>query len=176
MTLKIKAHGLQYLGLVLLITLCSGCGIYSFTGTTISPDIKSISIQNFENSTGEGPANLTQIITNTFTDYYRRNTNLTVMQSQGDLQLEGQIVSFNYSPAAIQREGQQDIGSLNRLTLGLQVRFTNAKQPDKDFDRTFTISQDFPQDLDITQLSNVQIEQLAERLVIDVFNKTVADW
>lgn len=176
MILKIKAHGLQYLGLVLLITLCSGCGIYSFTGTTISPDIKSISIQNFENSTGEGPANLTQIITNTFTDYYRRNTNLTVMQSQGDLQLEGQIVSFNYSPAAIQREGQQDIGSLNRLTLGLQVRFTNAKQPDKDFDRTFTISQDFPQDLDITQLSNVQIEQLAERLVIDVFNKTVADW
>ncbi|MHA6249275.1 LPS assembly lipoprotein LptE [Pontibacter sp. CAU 1760] len=173
---KIKAHGLQYIGIVLLMTLCSGCGIYSFTGTTISPDIKSISIQNFENSTGEGPANLTQIITNTFTDYYRRNTNLTVLQSQGDLQLEGQIVSFNYSPAAIQREGQQDIGSLNRLTLGLQVRFTNAKQPDKDFDRTFTISQDFPQDLDITQLSNVQIEQLAERLVTDVFNKTVADW
>ena len=30
--------------------------------------------------------------------------------------------------------------------------------------------------LDITQLSNVQIEQLTERLVTDVFNKTVADW
>lgn len=161
---------------MLLLAVCSGCGLYSFTGTTISPDIKSISIQSFENSSGEGPANLTQIVTNNFTEYYRRNTNLTVMQSQGDLQLEGQIVSFNYTPAAIQREGQQDIAGLNRLTLTVQVRFTNTKQPEKDFDRAFTISQDFPQDLDITQLSNVQIEQMTERLVTDVFNKTVADW
>jgi len=176
MTSKINLRHYSYIPLLLLIALCSGCGIYSFTGTTISPDIKSISIQNFENSAGQGPANLTQIVTNNFTDYYRRNTNLTVMQSQGDLQLEGQIVSFNYSPAAIQREGQQDIAGLNRLTLSVQVRFTNTKQPEKDFDRAFTISQDFPQDLDITQLSNVQIEQLTERLVTDVFNKTVADW
>lgn len=161
---------------MLLLTLCSGCGLYSFTGTTISPDIKSISIQNFENSAGEGPANLTQIVTNSFSDYYRRNTNLAVMQGQGDLQLEGQIVSFNYSPAAIQRNGQEDIAGLNRLTLTVQVRFANTKQPEKDFDQAFTISQDFPNTLDITQLSNVQIEQLTERLVIDVFNKTVADW
>lgn len=175
MTSKIKLQTFTYIGM-LLLAVCSGCGLYSFTGTTISPDIKSISIQNFENSSGEGPANLTQIVTNNFTDYYRRNTNLTVMQSQGDLQLEGQIVSFNYTPAAIQREGQQDIAGLNRLTLTVQVRFTNTKQPEKDFDRAFTISQDFPQDLDITQLSNVQIEQMTERLVTDVFNKTVADW
>ncbi len=175
MTSRIKLSALGYLA-ILLTLVCSGCGIYSLSGTTISPDIKSISIQNFENSTGEGPANLTQIVTNNFTDYYRRNTNLAVKQSQGDLQLEGQIVSFNYSPAAIQRDGQQDIASLNRLTISVQVRFTNTKQPEKDFDRAFTISQDFPQDLDITQLSNSQIEQMTERLVTDVFNKTVADW
>ena len=176
MTLKINLPALRsYIG-ILLLAACSGCGLYSFTGTTISPDIKSISIQSFENSSGEGPANLTQIVTNSFTDYYRRNTNLAVMQSEGDLQLEGQIVSFTYTPAAIQREGQQDIAGLNRLTLTVQVRFMNTKQPEKDFDRAFTISQDFPQTLDITQLSNVQIEQLTERLVTDVFNKTVADW
>lgn len=176
MTLKINLPALRsYIG-ILLLAACSGCGLYSFTGTTISPDIKSISIQSFENSSGEGPANLTQIVTNSFTDYYRRNTNLAVMQSEGDLQLEGQIVSFTYTPAAIQREGQQDMAGLNRLTLTVQIRFTNTKQPEKDFDRAFTISQDFPATLDITQLSNVQIEQLTERLVTDVFNKTVADW
>ncbi|GAB3531596.1 hypothetical protein GCM10027443_14160 [Pontibacter brevis] len=175
MTLKINLHTVSF-ALTLLLLVCSGCGIYSFTGTTIPPDVKSISIQNFENLTGEGPANLTQVVTNNFTDYYRRNTNLIVKQTEGDLQLEGQIVSFNYSPAAIQREGQNDIAGLNRLTLSVQVRFVNTKQPEKDFDRAFTISQDFPQDLDITQLSTAQIEQLTERLVTDVFNKTVADW
>ncbi|AKD04764.1 LptE family protein [Pontibacter korlensis] len=175
MTLKINTRFLSYM-LVLLLFVCGGCGIYSFTGTTLSPDIRTISIQNIENSTGEGPSNLTQVVTNNLKDYYRRNTNLAIVQSEGDLQLEGQIVSFTYSPAAIQREGQQDIASLNRLTLGVQIRFANVKQPDKDFERTFTISQDFPQNVDVTQLSTAQIEQLSEQLVVDVFNKTVADW
>ncbi|GHA58614.1 LptE family protein [Pontibacter akesuensis] len=161
---------------LLLLLVCSSCGIYSFTGTTISPDIKTISIQTIENSTGEGPSNLTQVVTNNMIDYYRRNTNLAVVQDEGDLQLEGRIVSFTYSPAAIQREGQQDLASLNRLTLGVQVRFVNVKQPEKDFDQTFTISQDFPQNVEITQLSTAQIEQLSEQLVVDIFNKTVADW
>jgi outer membrane lipopolysaccharide assembly protein LptE/RlpB len=176
MTSKINTRLLGSALTLLLLVTCSGCGFYSFTGTTISPDIKSISIQNFENSSGEGPANLTQLVTNNFSDYYRRNTNLIVRQSEGDLQLAGQIVSFTYSPASIQREGDQDLAALNRLTLSVQVRFVNTKQPEKDFDRAFTISQDFPQNVDITQLSNAQIEQLTERLVIDVFNKTVADW
>lgn len=175
MTLKNKTHFLAT-AFSLLLVVCSSCGIYSFSGTTISPDIKSISIQNIENSTGEGPSNLTDIVTTTFKNYYRRNTNLTVVQAEGDLQLEGQIVSFTYSPAAIEREGQVDQASLNRLTLGVQVRFTNTKNPEKDFDRMFTISENFQGDLDITQIPSASITSMTERLVTDVFNKTVADW
>lgn len=176
MKLKNKLTKLYTLPLLLLLTIVSGCGVYSFTGTTISPDIKTISIQNFENPTGEGPANLTQLVTNNFKDYYRRNTNLNILQQEGDLQLEGQIVSFTVTPAAIQREGELDQASLNRLTLGIQVRFTNNMNPDENFDQLFSISQDFAQDRDVTQLSPAEIEALTERLVTDVFNKTVANW
>ncbi|MER2998342.1 LptE family protein [Pontibacter populi] len=176
MKLKNKLTKLYMLPLLLLLTIVSGCGVYSFTGTTISPDIKTISIQNFENPTGEGPANLTQLVTNNFKDYYRRNTNLNILQQEGDLQLEGQIVSFTVTPAAIQREGELDQASLNRLTLGIQVRFTNNMNPDENFDQLFSISQDFAQDRDVTQLSPAEIEALTERLVTDVFNKTVANW
>ncbi|WP_276496017.1 LPS assembly lipoprotein LptE [Pontibacter litorisediminis] len=175
MTLKIRTRLFGCM-LLLLLLVSGGCGIYSFTGTNLSPDIRTISIQNIENSTGEGPSNLTQVVTDNMKDYYRRNTNLTIVQGEGDLQIAGQIVSFTYSPAAIQREGQQDIAALNRLTLGVQIRYANVKQPEKDFERTFTISQDFPQNVDVTQLSTAQIEQLTEQLVVDVFNKTVADW
>lgn len=176
MKLKNNLLKLYTFSLLLLTLALSGCGIYSFTGTTISPDIKTISIQNFENPTGEGPANLTQIVTNNFKNYYRRNTNLTLLQQEGDLQLEGQIVSFTVSPAAIEREGEIDRAALNRLTLGVQVRFTNTRNPDESFDQLFSISQDFPQDQDVTQLSPAFIEDLTERLVTDVFNKTVANW
>ena len=176
MKLKNNLLRIYTLSLLSLTLLLSGCGVYSFTGTTISPDIRTISIQNFENSTGEGPANLTQIVTNNFKNYYRRNTSLTLLQQEADLQLEGQIVSFTVSPAAIQREGQIDRAALNRLTLGVQVRFTNTKNPDESFDQLFSISQDFDENTDVTQLSPAFIEQLTERLVTDVFNKTVANW
>lgn len=175
MKLKNNDKGIALLVLLFTLTL-SGCGIYSFTGTTISPDIETISIGNFENPTGEGPANLTQVVTTTFKDYYRRNANLTILQEEGDLQLEGQIVSFTVTPAAIQREGQQDIASLNRLTLGIQIRFTNTLNPEEDFDQLFSITKDFDQDRDVTQLSVAEINEMTERLVTDVFNKTVANW
>ncbi|MEJ8756606.1 LptE family protein [Pontibacter sp. H259] len=176
MKLKNNLLKIYTFSLLSLTILFSGCGVYSFTGTSISPDIKTISIQNFENPTGEGPANLTQLVTNNFKNYYRRNTNLTLLQQEGDLQLEGQIVSFTVSPAAIQREGEIDRAALNRLTLGVQVRFTNTQNPDESFDQLFSISQDFPENQDVTQLSPAFIEQLTERLVTDVFNKTVANW
>jgi hypothetical protein len=175
MTLKINQKLLSII-LPLALLIFSGCGIYSLSGSTLPPDVETISIQNFDNPTGEGPANLTNIVTNNFKNFYRRNTNLSIIQREGDLQLEGQIVSFTYSPAAIQRDGVQDIAGLNRLTLGIQVRFTNVKYPEKNFDQLFSISQDFQQNVDITQISPNAIEQMTERLVTDVFNKTVADW
>lgn len=176
MKFKSNFKGTGLLVLLLLSFTLGSCGIYSFTGTTISPDIRTISIQNFDNPTGEGPANLTQIVTTTFKNYYRRNSNLTILQDNGDLQLEGQIVSFTVTPAAIQRDGQQDIASLNRLTLGIQIRFTNTKNPEEDFEQLFSITQDFPLEQDVTQLSPAILDQMTERLVTDVFNKSVANW
>ena len=176
MTLRISKRVWAYSLTLLLLIVCNGCGVYSFSGSTLPADIRTFSIQNFENSTGEGPANLTQLVTNNFKTFYQRNTNLNLVQRDGDLQLEGQIVSFTYTPAAIQREGVQDIAGLNRLTLGIQVRYKNEKDPEKNFDRLFSISQDFQQDRDVTQITASEIDKLTERLITDVFNKTVADW
>ncbi|WP_299699852.1 LptE family protein [uncultured Pontibacter sp.] len=162
--------------LVLVALCCNACGVYSFTGATISADVKTISIQNFENSAGEGPSNLTQIVTNNFKNYYQRNTNLTILQRDGDLQLEGQIISFTLTPAAVQRDGNIDQATLNRLTMGVQIRFVNTKDPEQDFDQQFTITEDFPQNVDITNIPPSAIELMSERLIAEVFNKSVANW
>ncbi|WP_243409460.1 LptE family protein [Pontibacter virosus] len=161
---------------VLIALCCNACGIYSFSGVNVDPSIRTISIQTFENSAGEGPSNLTQVVTNSFKNYYQRNTNLTVLQRDGDLQLEGQIVTFTLTPNAVQREGNVDQATLNRLTLGVQIRFTNTTNPEKDFDQQFTITEEFPPTVDITNIPPAAIDRMTERLVADVFNKTVADW
>ena len=72
----------------LLLIALAGCGVYSFTGANISPEISTISIQTFYDEVGSGPPNLSQLFTEKIKDYYQQNTSLTIVQDEGDLQLE----------------------------------------------------------------------------------------
>ncbi len=154
----------------------SGCGVYSFTGTNIDPAIKSMSVLNFENNSGQGPSNLTQIVSEEFRNYFQRNSNLKLVQQTGDLEFEGQILSYNFSPAALQKQGQTDVASVNRLTVSIQVRYRNNKDPKQDFEQSFSAYSDFPQNQNVSQISDSQIRDIVERVVMDVFNKSLANW
>lgn len=166
--------------LLLAFTL-TGCGIYSFTGTTLSPDIKNISVANFYNNSGGGPANLSQTLTESLKEYYQRNSTLKIAPPDGnaDLQLEGSIVGYEVTPVAptAPATGQQTpLASLNRLTVRVQVKFVNTKDETQNFDTSFSAYEDFPQERTLTQVENEKIPIIFERIVFDVFNKSVANW
>lgn len=158
-------------------------GCYSFTGTNISPEIKTISITNFSNASGQGPANLQQFVTEDFKDYFQRNTTLRVLPQAGDLQIDGQIMSYSFSPAAIQRTDvpvggtvSLDQAGANRLTITVQITYTDTKNPANSFDQSFSDFADFPPNQDINQITRAQIQQITDRILYKVFTKTVANW
>jgi len=154
-----------------------GCVHYSFTGTNVDPAIKSMSIQNFENNSGEGPSFLTSLVSEEFRSYFQRNSNLDLVPNTGDIEIEGQILAYNFSPASIQNDPVNgDIAGANRLTIRLQVRYRNNKDPKQDFEQSFSSYADFPQNQNISQIDERSIRQITERMVQDVFNKTLANW
>lgn len=160
---------------LLMLTLPS-CGVYSFTGTNIDPAIKTMSVLNIENNSGQGPSNLTQLVSEEFRGYFQRNSNLRLVPQTGDLEYEGQILSYNFSPAALQKQGETDVASVNRLTISIQVRYRNNKDPKQDFEQSFSAFDDFPQNQNVSQISDAQIREIVERVVMDVFNKSLANW
>jgi len=154
-----------------------GCIHYSFTGTTPMPGVHTMSIQNFENNSGEGPSFLTNLVSEEFRSYFQRNSNLDLVPNTGDIEIEGQILSYNFSPASIQNDPVNgDIAGANRLTIRLQVRYRNNKDPKQDFEQSFSSYADFPQSQNISQISESSIRQITERMVQDVFNKSLANW
>ncbi|WP_245964619.1 LPS assembly lipoprotein LptE [Rufibacter immobilis] len=172
----------SFLFLLCLTFLLGGC--YSFSGINYDASkYNSISISNFNNASGQGPANLQQFITEDFKDYFQRNTNLRILPQAGDFQIEGQIMSYTFSPAAIQRSdiptgsniGLDQAGA-NRLTIVIQINFTDTKNPANNFDQSFSGFADFPPTLDINQINQTQIRQITERIIYSVFTKTVANW
>ena len=91
----------------------------------------------------------------------------------GDLAIEGEIVEYRTTPVAIQ--GDQT-AALNRLTIGVNVRFTNIYEPDKDFEQKFTQFQDYPSDTDLNAAKDELILVITEMLSTDIFNKAVINW
>ncbi len=161
---------------LLIIINCSliiGCKIYSFTGTTLSPDLKTITIQNFVMNTAGGPANLTQTITEKLKEYYQRNTSLKLKPNDADLLLEGSIVGYELTPVSAT---SGDKAALNRLTIRLEVRFVNSKDEESNFEKEFSFYQDFPQEQTLAQVEGALVPKILEQLVLNIFNDTAAQW
>ena len=165
--------------LLVLLTLSaslltvSSCGIYSFSGTTLSPDIKSVTINNFTLQTAGGPANLPLTLTERLKEYYQRYTNLKVIPTGGDMALEGTVTGYDLIAVA---PTANDQAGLNRLQITIQVRFTNTKDDTKSFEQSFSFYKDFPQNQTLSQIEAQLIPAILDQLVLDVFNKTAADW
>lgn len=172
--LQTPNHKPKALNLILLTTLLlalSGC--YSFRGTTLSPDIKSVTITNFTMGTAGGPANMALQFNEKMKEYYQRNTSLALLPLNGDLQLEGSITAYEVTPAA---PTANDQAALNRLSITIQVKFTNNKDEEKNFDQSFSFFKDFPQSQTLSQVESRLVPQILDQIVQDIFNKSAGDW
>ena len=174
-----RRQALRLLAIVLpASTLLGGCGIYSFNGTNIDPAVKTLSIQTFPSTAPNAPASLSQRFTEDLKDYFQRNTTLKLVPRDGDLQFEGNIVAYDYAPAAIQQVGTVSQAGANRLTIQVQLRFTNTKDSKQDFEQTFQSQADFPSTQDIAAVNNDQsaVRNITRNIISDMFNKSVANW
>ncbi|MCG8305844.1 MAG: LPS assembly lipoprotein LptE [Cytophagales bacterium] len=161
----------------------TACGVYSFTGANISPDIKTISIQTFYDEVGTGPPNLSQLFSEKIRDYYQQNTSLTIIDNEGDLQLEGSIVGYRLSPMAPRASGSQnfedaDIAALQRLTITVKVTYLNTQDDSYDFEgQNFSFFLDYdPEKQDFNSIEASLVEEIYDAIILDIFNASVANW
>lgn len=165
-----------------IITLLSfGCGVYSFTGASISPEVKTISFQDFFNNSPLGPSNMSVLFTEKIKDYFERNTNLEIVDENGDLEIEGTIENFSLSPVAPTAEGgrnAQYFTGLTRLTVRVNASYLNKTDEQFNFEnKSFSFYKDFDQNTEELS-SNEQefVEEIFDQIVLDIFNSSVANW
>ncbi len=153
--------------------LFTGCGVYSFTGASIPPEAKTMSVQYFPNKAQLVEPVLSAIFTNALRDQFTRQTNLEMVERNGDLAIEGEIIDYKTTPVAIQ--GDQT-SALNRLTITVNVRFVNSYEPNKDFEQKFSHYLDYQSDADYNSVKEELILGITEMLTTDIFNKAVINW
>ena len=158
---------------VLSLIILSACKIgYSFTGANIAADVKTVSVDYFPNHALLVNPNLSQSFTEDLKDKFVAQTSLELVSQDGDLQFSGEILSYKTSPAAI----QGDLASQTRLTIAIFVKFTNTKDSEQDFERTFSGYSDFPSEKSLDEVEDEAAGEIIEKIINDVFNASVSNW
>jgi hypothetical protein len=147
--------------------------MYSFTGASISPDIKTVSVDFFSNKAGIVNPMLSPILTEKLRDRFNNTTTLNVIQSGGDLKFEGTIISYITTPTAIQGN---ETAALNRLTININAKFTNTKDEKLSYESNFSRFADYDSKQSLASVEEELIRKICDQLVDDMFNKAVVNW
>ena len=158
---------------LLSLVFLSACGFYSFTGASISPDVKTVSVQYFPNRAATIEPTLSQVFTEQLKDYFLEQTNLNFETELGDLNFSGEIVKYEVKPIAIQANEQ---AAQNRLTIAVKVTFENTKDDTKNFEQKFSRYADYDSEQNLAEAEDVLIQQITNELAEDIFNKAVVNW
>lgn len=153
--------------------MLSGCGIYSFSGASIPPDAKTLSVIYFPNKAPIVQPMLSKNITEALQDKFRSESSLSVIQRNGDLAIEGEITGYDTQPIAIQ--GNQ-IAALNRFTLTVNVRFRNKFDEKANFESSFSRYRDYNSSQSLSAVELTLLPSMLEEIVQDIFNKCVVNW
>ena len=153
--------------------LVSSCGIYSFSGTSIQPDVKTITIPYVEYTALRVNPSLSNDLTEALKEKYRKLTRLEEVDVDGDLELVCSVTGYDVKATAVTAN---EMASQNRLTVTVKVEFSNKKYPEDDVSNNFSAYEDFDATMSLDAVEAGLCETIIEKLVEDIFNATVAQW
>lgn len=164
---------ITYLIVVVTAFIYSCKPTVSLSGATIPEEAKTVSVGFFTNNTTLGAPSLSQRFTEKLRDVVSQQTRLALIKQNADLQFEGYIADYNVAPIAVQ---STDNASLNRLTITVQVKYTNKFDASKNFDQAFTRFADFSSSENIAAREADLVAEINRQLTEDIFNKAFNNW
>lgn len=159
---------------LIALPMLQSCGIYSFTGTSIQPDVKTVTINYFEYLAPKVNPSLSNDITQALQEKFIKLTKLELVDIDGDLEIVGAVTGYDVKATAITAN---ESAAMNRLTVNVKISFVNRKYPEEDFEnKSFSAYADFDANQSLDAVEASLCEEIIEKLCEDMFNATVANW
>ena len=160
---------------LLAFLVAGGCSFvhYSFSGTSIQSDVKTVTVNYFEYKALKVNPNLSNDLTEAMRDKFRKLTKLEQVEMDGDLELQGEITGYEVRAAAVTAN---EMAAQNRLTVTVKLKFTNRKYPEDDFEKSFSAYSDYDSTNSLDAVESTLCQEIIEKLVEDMFNASVAQW
>jgi len=170
---KSKYFGLHFLILLVFFTITACKVNYSFSGASISTEVKTVTVQFFPNRARLVNPTLSQQFTDALMDKVKGQTSLIFMENGGDVTFEGEITDYKTNYLAVTA---QEISAMTRFTIAIRIKYTNNIDEGQDFDRIFTRYKDYDSTLDLSDVEEDLVTSIIEDITEDAFNAAFVNW
>ena len=164
------------LACIAVLLASAGCNIinYSFSGTSIQPDVRTITLNEFEYKALKMNPTLSNSLSEAIRTRFRQMTRLEQVDMDGDLEITGDITGYDVRAQAVTAN---EVAAQNRLTVTVKVSFTNRKYPEDNFEnKSFSAYADYDSTNSLDSVEQTLCQEIIDKLVEDIFNATVAQW
>ena len=164
---------IAFLAATVLMTSCGVAIKYSLSGASIPPDAQTFSVAYFPNNATMVSPILSSTLTDALVDMFSRRTRLQQVEEGGDFAFEGEITNYTSTTSSVSSD---DYALLNRLTITVKVRFTNAIDETMSFNKTFSAYEDYDSTQLLTEVEGTLIPEIVDKLVTDIFMASASNW
>ena len=171
--MKNKLFNIQLAIVMIVATLFSSCGIYSFKDAVIPENVKTIKIGFIENKARYVNPQLAPLLTDKIQQKIISQTKLTRTNSD-DAHYQIYATVTNYDPSQTVGVSERQ-ASTNRLTVTVHVilkKTLDNKEQEFDVSRNF----DFSANLSLSQAEAQLMEDIVRNISDDIFNQIFSNW
>jgi hypothetical protein len=164
------------LSIVILTCVSQSCA-YRLDASSIPLGLKTINVQYFENNAPLVVNNLSQLFTEGLKTRIRSQTNLSIVRGEANAIMSGNIIGYSIAPVSVQATNNTNappIASGSRLSITINVKYTNDVDKKLNFEQPFTRYADYRGD--IGNQEQALIANIIGQITEDVFNKAFANW
>lgn len=154
------------------IATISSCGVYSPYGAATS-GAKTFSVSIFEATHPMVSATSALSISESLVDRVQRQSTLKLVDGESELTFSGRVVDWLVQPINVQGD---ETASANRVTITVDVIYTNSLDESLSFQRKFNRFVDVPSSSDIFSIEDEIASEIGELLSLDIFNASLGNW
>lgn len=164
---------LNYIFVCLVAISFNSCSVYNFTGSG-KIDAKTFQVNFFQNYAPLIEPGIERTFTQKLQNLIQNQTNLNLVSSGGDILYEGEIVDYNISPTTATADQR---AAESRLSITVNVRFSNKNKESDSFERKFSFFYNFPgSEQPVGSRLTAGLDEIFERITQDIFNESLAKW
>lgn len=171
--IKKMASAALLISLLLLVNSCQMKFALAPISSIDYTKVKSISIADFQNRAEYVYAPLATEFNQKMKDMFIQQTRLKLVNSGGDLDIDGEIVGYNQYNEAVDASGYS---SKVKVTLTVNVRYVNNTNHEEDFEQQFSAFQTYDSSRLLTEVQDQLIAVMVKDITEQIFNATVANW